>query len=594
MLRHGYLSPSGHQRTESKGYNKSQLACTLPEEVLRKIFISCARLSVDEDWSWAIISHVCSTWRRTALNYQDLWRYIDFSHPKWHAITSQRAKMSSLHVITTVTDENTRLLHRTLQLAHRIQDIHLKSSVQQIYPFLEILSHPNPALESLIVDINVPDDASYVDGFDPPSFPTTGPPLTNLKYMELHNAPFYLFTSRCTSLTHFHLHDLHMTDRPTLQYFLFMLEQLSNLQELTLDRAFPINVDLGDNQAQVKPIDMPQLQTIILTGSVPEITNILECIIIPPFARLVGKICTLSDLRSNVWRLTDTLSKHSWGGGGGLPLDTLVLSGQELCSRFVDGLECNSEFRQSIRIRGFKADCEHKGSAIDLTVGPEEYDPSDHGMIITLCAIWKALSLIQVHTLALKDLNIVTQKTWTRFLRTLPSLRVLDITGRAPSGLVWATLLNARSHGRGCKAGQNEALGQRLLIPRLKDLYLHNVDCASGGFMVAPNSPINSHYDLDDSRFLDVLLASLKERRRFGLYLRSLSIAKCVHVLRRNVDDARAAVEHLVCDIRHVSKDEDVDADSPARYWEGCNLRLIPELRHYHRLRTLLQLDSKA
>ncbi|KAF4612658.1 hypothetical protein D9613_011735 [Agrocybe pediades] len=479
---------------------------------------------------------------------------------------------------------------------HRYRQKYLSSPA--IHPLLEILAHPNPALESMIVDIHVPSEHSDVDqGYDPPAFPTTGPPLTNLKYMELRNAPFYLLTSRCTSLTHFHLHDLHMTERPTLRYFLFMLEQLGNLQDLILHRAFPIIVDAGDSKPQVGPISLPRLQTISLIGSVPEITNVLECIILPPSARLLGKIYTLSDFKSTVWKLTNPLSVHSWGAeGGGLPLEMLVLTGDQSCGRFVNGLECNPDFRQSLRIRGFRADCGDRGPLIDLTIAPEEYDPCDDGLIIALCAIWKALSLTQVHTSALKDLDVITQKTWTQFLRTLPSLRILDITGKAPSGLVWTMLLNARSHAQGQKrlkkAGGEISEGRRILIPRLNDMYLHNVDCASGGFMVAPNAPVNSHCDLDDSRFLDVFLASLVARRSFDVCLGSLSIARCEHVLRQNVDDARAAVKYLVCNFRHVVKDEEVDADCPASYWGGCDVSSIPGLWHYHRLRALVKINS--
>ncbi|KAF8958963.1 hypothetical protein BDZ97DRAFT_1667854 [Flammula alnicola] len=592
LLRHGYRSTSNQAATESKHHNRLILACALPEEVMRKMFIACAQLSVgrSDTWSWVNVSYVCSIWRRVALESPDLWRYVDFSHPKWYAITSARAKMSSLHVITTVTDENIRQLHRTLQLAHRIQDIHLGAPIQKIYPLLEILAHPNPSLESLILDIDIPQPHSLTDVYDPPSFPTSGPPLKNLKYLELHNAPFYLLTSRCTFLTHFHLHDLPLTERPTLRYFLFMLEQLTQLRFLTLDRAFPINIEFDDIQALERPINLTKLECISLVGSVPEIANILECIKLPPSARLIGNICTSSNLKSTIWKLTESLSSHSCSRAEGVPLETLVLTGHESCPRYTDGFLLNPEFRQSFRIRAFSAGCEEGGAAIDLTISPEGHDPNDDGMITAMTAIWKALSLTHIHTLALQDVDIVTQKSWTPFLRTLPSLRVLDITGRAPSGLVWSLLLNTRSYGQRVK-GKGEAL--RLLVPRLNDIYLHNVDCSSGGFMVAPTAPINSHHDLDDSRFLDVLIASLNHRRRFGLCLRSLCIARCDFVLTKAVEEARKAVSYLVCDFRNVMKHEEVDETFPARYRTEWDLKRSHP-RHYHRLRTLIQLDAEV
>jgi len=504
--------------------------------------------------------------------------------------------MSAAHIIATVSANNIRRLHRTLRLAHRIQDIHLKSSIQDIHPLLEILAHPNPALESLIVDVHVPTNIAYVDAYDPPSFPTAGPPLTNLKYLELHNTPFYLLTSRCTFLTSFHLHDLPLTERPTLRYFLFMLEQLTMLQYLTLDRAFPITIDGDEVKGIERPIHLSHLKCISLVGSIPEVTNTLECITFPPSARLVARICNLADLQNHAWRLTETFSARAWGADViGVPLETLVLTGHESRPRFRQGLEADPEFRQSLRIRAFRADWEGGGAALDLTIAPVEQDcSSDEGIITALVAICRALSLMQIHTLALQDVDIVTQKTWAALLRTLPSLLVLDITGRAPSGLVWALLLNAKSHAQGLK-GDGET--QLLLVPKLKDIYLHNIDCSSGGFMVAPKqgTPVNSHCDLDDSPFLDVLIASLNHRKKFGLCTRSLSMARCVNVLGSVVGDAREAVKYLICDLRNLMKKEEVDPRFPARYsscWDGQDLGGTG-FRHYHRLRTLIEFDAE-
>ena len=558
---------------------------------MRQIFFACIQLTVQEEhevlWSWVNVSYVCSSWRRVALQCQDLWRYIDFSHPRWHSITLKRANMCPLHIQTTVTDQNIRLLHRTLQLAHQIEDIHLSAPVHHICSLLPILTHPNPALQSLIINVHIPQERNVLDIYDPPLFPTSGPPLPNLKYMELHSAPFYLLTSRCTHLTHFHLHDLPLTERPTLRFFLFMLEKLERLEYLILDRAFPFNIDFDDIRPRERRISLPRLKTISLGGSVTEIANLLDSIMIPPSVRIISKLYTLSDLKVNIWKLAQQLSVHSWAGADRLSsLETLVVTRNESSPRFTGGFQPNPEFRQSLRFRAFREDCERGEAAFDLTFDPDENNFDDDVMIATLSATWKALTLSRVHTLALQNLDIVTQKTWLDLLGTLPSLCILDITGRPPSGLVWALLLNAKC-GRD---SQQEA--HHLLVPKLNDIYLHKVDCSSGGFMVAPTAPVNSHLDLDDSRFLDVLVVSLTARRYFGLTLRSLSISRCEYVLNQSVENARKAVCHLVCDIRNNRKRETVDESSPARYlgdWESNNC----QPRHFHRLRTLVQLESE-
>lgn len=563
---------------------------------MRQIFFACTRLTVQDEtsegsWSWVNVSYVCSSWRRIALECQDLWRYVDFSHPKWHAITFGRAKISPLHIQTTITDRNIRLLHRTLLLANRIEDIHLTGSIQHIYPLLAILTCPNPSLQSLIVDVRIPQNRCPYDVCDLPSLPTSGLPLRDLTYMELHSAPFNLLTPRCTFLTHLHLHDLPLAERPTFRYFLFMLEKLERLQYLTLDRAFPININFDVGRALDRRISLPRLRRINLGGSVTEIANLLDSIIIPPSVCIICKVYTFFDLKASVWKFGQQLSAHSWARTSRLShLETLVVTRNESCSRFKDGFQPNPEFRQSLRFRAFREDCERGEAAFDITFDPEENNSNDDLMIAALTAIWKGLALSRVHTLALQNLDIVTQKTWMEYLRTLPSLCILDITGRPPSGLVWALLLNAKYQLPDIDAYH---AAHRLLVPKLNDIYLHKVDCSIGGFMVAPTAPVNSYLDLDDSRFLDVLVVSLTARRLFGLTLRSLSISRCEYVLHQSVEDARKAVCHLVCD-HHRSNNgkETVDEQWPARYWDGWKFKTC-QPRHFHRLRTLVQLESE-
>ena len=567
---------------------------------MREIFFACTRLTVQEEanegsWSWVNVSYVCSSWRRIALECQDLWRYIDFSHPKWHAITFGRAKICPLHIQTTITDRNIRLLHRTLHLANRIEDIHLTGPIQHIYSLLAILTCPNPSLQSLIVDIRTPQDRRPL-ACDPPSFPTSGLPLRDLTYMELYNAPFYLLTPRCTFLTHLHLHNFPLAERPTFRYFLFMLEKLERLQYLTLDRAFPINISFEVNRTLDRRISLPRLRRINLGGSVTEIANLLESIMIPPSVCIICKVYTFFDLKASVWKFGQQLGAHSWTGTDRLShLETLVVTRNESwSSRFTDGFQPNPGFRQSLRFRAFREDCERGEAAFDITFDPEENNFDDDLMITALTATWKGLALSRVHTLALQNFDIVTQKTWLEYLRTLPSLRILDITGRPPSGLVWALLLNAKYQLPDIDANQG---AHCLLVPKLNDIYLHKVDCSGGGFMVAPTAPVNSYMDLDDSRFLDVLVVSLTARRFFGLSLRSLSISRCEYVLHQSVENARKAVCHLVCDYRNNGKLESVDDEQwPARYWEGLGLGCMfknGQPRHFYRLRTLLSEPSK-
>jgi hypothetical protein len=267
----------------------------------------------------------------------------------------------------------------------------------------------------------------------------------------------------------------------------------------------------------------------------------------------------------------------------------LVLTSHQKSTRLINGFHPNPDFHQDLRIRAFAEGIDRDGAALDIFIGSDDECATDEILIGFLAAVWKGLALSQVHTLTLQNIGIVTQKSWSRFLRSLPSLRILDITGRAPSGLVWALLLDARSH-RG--DGDNSGL-QRLLVPRLNDIYLHQVDCSSGGFMVKQDAPVNSHTDLDNSPFLDVLTRCLAQRRRLGLCLRSLSLARCEYALRASVEAARMCVIHVICDLRNVKRDLETCPSFLARYPEELDIE-DSSVRHYHRLRTLVQLDAET
>ncbi|KAF5325348.1 hypothetical protein D9619_009614 [Psilocybe cf. subviscida] len=600
-----------HRLPSHQQHNSHVIACNLPREVLRKIFEACAHYSIggEDPWSWVNISYVCSNWRQAALETPNLWRYIDFSHPRWYAITAVRAKTSSLQVVATVNEGNIRQLYRTLQLAHRIQHVHLVSQVEKITPLLETLAYPNLYLESLILDICVPENVPpHTVIYDPPCFPLNGPPLENLKYMELHCAPFYLLTPRCSSLTELRIHDLPHTERPTLRNFLLVLEQLQHLQFLTLDRSFPVEFQGPDeSQALEAPIHLSRLKSLSLTGSLIEVASGLKFLTVPSSTRLICKICSVSDATNYAPKLAANLFAHPWPESNDAGLETMVFTAQEFGHRYTNTFQPNPDFRQSVRVRGFSSS-EHGGAIVDFIIHPEEAGVIDDALMTTLDAILTALPIKAVQTLALQDLDIITQKSWPAILNAMPALCVIDIQGRAPSGLAWALLLNAKarpatfSSSSAQRKRRRRTNLQHMLVPKLNDLYLHNVDCSSGGFMVAARAPVNSHCDLDDSRFLDVLVAAITLRRRGDISLRSLCITRCTYVIKGSVQDASKSVSNLVFDCRGVVKEKDeaaIDENFPARYnyaseWGLSPGATLPQVRHYHRLRTLSPLRSKS
>jgi hypothetical protein len=259
-----------------------------------------------------------------------------------------------------------------------------------------------------------------------------------------------------------------------------------------------------------------------------------------------------------------------------MPLDTLSLTCAEVSSRFTTAYEPNPDFRQSIRIRAFGHTAKPASAIFDITIGPGDQAIPDDLIITTLTGIWRALFLTGVRTLSLQNIDIITQKTWTPFLRTLPQLRVLDIRGHAPSGLAWALLLDVLS---------SNASAPRFLASRLDDVYLYGVDCAGGGFMLAPKGQTNLHGEVDDSSFLKVFVATLKHRRRQKMGLRSLTMTRCEKVVEGQLAELKCLVSHLIWDIRGKVKEATVSYRNMHRD--------VPrgDLKHYNRLEALLSLS---
>ena len=135
----------------------------------------------------------------------------------------------------------------------------------------------------------------------------------------------------------------------------------------------------------------------------------------------------------------------------------------------------------------------------------------------------------------IKPLSSISHKRWRPAWCTMPikPLLLVPFTWLPLQNTIYivtTSLLRFRKRGPIC-----------LLIP---ELYLHKVDCSSGGFMVAPMASVNSHLDLDELWILDVLVVGSTARCWFGLTLQSLSISQCEYMLSWSMEDARKAVCH--------------------------------------------------
>ncbi|KAG6816789.1 hypothetical protein H0H87_002945 [Tephrocybe sp. NHM501043] len=568
-------------------FNSMRLACILPSEVLQRIFIACAQTSFRiPRWSWVDLSHVCSTWRQAALDCLELWSHIDFSHPKRTTLSLQRSNTMPISLRARVNSDNQQSVYRTLHHAPMIRHIHIISSIYDIGPLMGALKNPNSCLESLIVDVLRPDNTDNRNlRYSKRSAPPPGPRLLSMLYLELHRAPLSLVSHRFTNLRHLSLHHLPFSERPSRQDFLTLLERFVMLEHLTLDHAFPKNMTAGScNPTRIA--HLPNLLSISLTGSVLELTHILECLSLQPTGRIHCHIDKTDDFKTNFWRFAKVVGSQFHATAVGMPLDTLAVETREESIRFSDVNVLNPDFRQALRIRAFGV-TEFPEPLLDLVIGPDTNTAHDEVIISALASVWDALPLMNIYTLVLHNLDIVTQKSWPRLLYSLRVLRVIEIIGHSPNGLLWALFMNARSHSH----LEHDDMST-MLLPTLEDIYLHNVDCFGGGFMTSPLGPFNSHHDLDDSRCLEVAGAYLEDRQRCSLPLRSFSMSHCTNVPVKLLTDIRGRVSHLLWDHRGRYKEGSLklDTERSAVYRSLWSFHPPPQ-RHYHRLQTLMEFD---
>jgi len=263
---------------------------------------------------------------------------------------------------------------------------------------------------------------------------------------------------------------------------------------------------------------------------------------------------------------------HSYTSFQDVPLETLALTYTEVSSRFTTTYKSNPQFRQSIRICASGRMANLPSTVFDITIGPGNQLIPDDTIITILTGIWRALLLTNVQVLLLHNIDIITQKTWAQFLPALLRLRVLDIRGYAPSGLVWALLLDALF---------SDMTPPRPLIPRLDDIHLYGVDCSSGGLMLIPEKETNFYGHVDDSSFLDVFAAALKHRQRHQLRPRSLTLTECRNVIEDLLKDIKHMGLHLSWDIRGKVKEMEVT------YRDVHPNMPKDSLRHYNRLKAL-------
>ncbi|KAL0953588.1 hypothetical protein HGRIS_004797 [Hohenbuehelia grisea] len=508
---------TGSNLAQRRAHNACVPVICLPEEILCQIFIALARSCSLKYPEWIRVSYVCHFWRQSALSCSDLWRHIDLTHPRWTALTLDRAGSRPLVVRANVREGTSTLFRRTVTAEmSRVEEVDVIFSSDKDFQHVhETFLARAPLLRSLKMRLL---DSDRVNGSSHASLPFPRDSLfqPNLRLVDIVGCPFEWVPPLHVNLTHLEISHIPGKQRPSRDKFFSVLRNLNSLEHLKLCQAFPLPAP--STSAQSAPVDLPKLQHLSLAGSPLEVLDVLSMLNHPPNIYVGCCISSSPNFVADCLALTSTFGRYVSTRSATTPLRDLSITLQETSHRYTDTyFTRNPDYRQDLRVNGFAG----KGEPIFGFCISLDAPASDETVTRGMELILRALPLDHVQKISLTGVDNVTEETWLAVLGhlQLPRLQILAIQGRPPTGLFWALFKNAKDSG-GC------------LIPSLSYLSLYNTDCAACGYISwdGYGFPLPMFPHLDGVQFLDLVRNCVAERKKHYIQRLYLRIKGCKNI----------------------------------------------------------------
>ena len=288
----------------------------LPPETLSAIFSSLslsAWCGETEKYSWnnktgniawICVSHVCRRWRETALNYPRFWSHINLTKltPVGMAEILARAKAVPLHMEADVTKwsaEQIVAFGKQLE-THISHTRHLSISGGYLPTLLKKLVFSAPILEFLSLSTKSPlyDSPDSPQAIIPDNlFNHTTPSLTDL---ELESCDIIWMSPFLKGLRSLHILKPSKEARPKLQDWLDALNEMPQLEELSLQSATPLAPPTGSLMSEpLRCATLPSLNRLYISDIPKEFALAITHLELPALTRLhVG-------VKSHVWNGED-------------------------------------------------------------------------------------------------------------------------------------------------------------------------------------------------------------------------------------------------------------------------------------------------
>ncbi|KAJ6592369.1 hypothetical protein B0H19DRAFT_1010076 [Mycena capillaripes] len=515
-------------------HNARLAVSRLPPEIVAEIFLLMCEHSFAE-YSWIACSHVCLSWRRIALDTPLLWSHVVFKSRPWVSACLQRSK-SSLLIVTADTRLSLveTLVCDVLKIAERIARIHLKFLMPS-QRILDLLPGPFPHLTNLSIE-------NYT--FCPPNIPVQPdvPPFPALRSLFMWTNLSYLppLPIQLVSL------EIYCTDWQPVPWdsFALALGQLQQLHELKLS-GFS-----APPSSHIQPISLPVLRDLHLSGSPKHCTQFTEALDSPMLRRFNLHLTNFDNLPALYRTFSLRMLK---------PPKCMMIARDNGCPAGGNDLLLSRPFSANMQTASIAFTYANERWPRDVTLDAclSWIVPNAHGDL-ALATIFAALPefawLEHLEWLSVQNWCTTPAALWGPFLARLAGLQTLAANGSPPAGLFWALVRDLESTHVPVNAsgdGEIEAGTGSGLLPALQTIKILSVHCDEGNWLpqlryTNPTGlPTNSYFDLDNTRFLELLICYLELR---PAPLAKLVMGECVGYTGAEVKLLRRLVGSVVWD----------------------------------------------
>ncbi|KAF7300784.1 F-box domain-containing protein [Mycena kentingensis (nom. inval.)] len=464
-------------------HNSARPVNRLPEELLTEIFVLVCEDAHIGDYSWVNTSHVCRLWRQIAVAAPGIWRNVILRSDAWMQRCLERAKSA------------------LLIMNERIEQIHIRCS----YVSSELssaLRKPFPHLKELTMFSTINYNRSVVSSFEAPASLKDGGNHPKLQRFNLSPRLLIDVFPPPPSLVHLELTGLLLWDA-----LVDLLAPLHSLKVLGLESA--PSPPLRD-QTAIRRILLPALTELTLgTHSAESASAFLRS-------------ATLPSLTTCEFALAVPLGIHH------LLADHAALY---FCGRDFTTTLSSEVHDVVIRWQKQSLTTQELGLIFSALCGTGEDRGREH-------------FLARLRWFHVENWGISPPEAWAALLAKMGNLRMLVMYASATSGLLWALI---RREKEKLVAGELEVSE---LLPHLTSMFILSTDLNYGGWLAAPSPPnalpapsssdpeadtsggstINSYYEQDGARFIEVLTRYLELRHERNASLRRLKIASCASI----------------------------------------------------------------